>query len=149
MRGQVLSYSPETGEGLISGQDGKRYAFKGTEYRGPVLGIRAGQDVDFEAHDDGSATAVFPLAATTPVYTKSKVAAGILAIFLGGFGIHKFYLGYTTPGVILLLITLFLWWLIFPLVIVGVIVLIEGILYLTKTDEEFEEQYVRNKKLWF
>ena len=34
--------------------------------------------------------------------TKSKVAAGVLAIVTGGFGIHKFYLGYTGPGIILL-----------------------------------------------
>jgi TM2 domain-containing membrane protein YozV len=64
-------------------------------------------------------------------------------------GVHKFYLGYTTQGVILLLITLFLWWLIFPLLIVGVIVLVEGIIYLTKTDAQFDEEYVQHKKLWF
>jgi TM2 domain-containing membrane protein YozV len=34
--------------------------------------------------------------------SKSKIAAGLLGIFLGGFGIHKFYLGYTTPAVIML-----------------------------------------------
>ena len=32
---------------------------------------------------------------------KSKIAAGLLAIFLGWLGIHKFYLGYTGPGIIL------------------------------------------------
>ena len=31
MRGQILTYSPESGEGFISGADGKRYTFKGTE----------------------------------------------------------------------------------------------------------------------
>lgn len=50
---------------------------------------------------------------------------------------------------ILLLITLLLWWLIFPLMIVGVIVLVEGIIYLTKTDAQFDEEYVQHKKLWF
>lgn len=37
---------------------------------------------------------------------KSKLAAGLLGIFLGGFGVHRFYLGYTTIGVIQILVTL-------------------------------------------
>ena len=36
---------------------------------------------------------------------KSKVAAGLLGIFLGGFGVHNFYLGYTGKAVAQLLIT--------------------------------------------
>lgn len=61
MRGQILSYSPETGEGIISGQDGKRYTFRGTEYRGNVLAIRLGSEVDFDLREDGSAAGVIPL----------------------------------------------------------------------------------------
>ncbi|MDE5854996.1 MAG: NINE protein [Ruminococcus sp.] len=38
--------------------------------------------------------------------TKSKMAAGLLGIFLGAFGVHNFYLGYTTKAVIQLLMTL-------------------------------------------
>ncbi|MFZ3453490.1 NINE protein [Arthrobacter sp. 7Tela_A1] len=38
---------------------------------------------------------------------KSRLAAGLLGIFLGGLGIHRFYLGYTTIGVVQLLVTLF------------------------------------------
>lgn len=34
---------------------------------------------------------------------KSKIAAALLCFFLGGFGIHRFYLGYTTIGIIQLL----------------------------------------------
>jgi TM2 domain-containing membrane protein YozV len=37
---------------------------------------------------------------------KSKIAAGLLGIFLGGMGVHRFYLGYTTIGVIQILVTL-------------------------------------------
>lgn len=158
MRGQVLSYSPESGSGLISGSDGKRYSFKGTEYHGSVLAIRPGQEVDFEAHEDGTATAVFPVAPAytaapaAPAYagvpgTKSKVAAGLLAIFLGSFGIHKFYLGYSTAGIIMLLVTLLTCF--FGSIIMGPIALIEGIIYLTKTDAEFEEIYVRRQQQWF
>ena len=39
---------------------------------------------------------------------KDKVTAGLLALFLGGLGIHKFYLGYTTEGIIILLVQLLL-----------------------------------------
>jgi TM2 domain-containing membrane protein YozV len=81
---------------------------------------------------------------------KSKITAGLLALLLGGFGAHKFYLGYTTEAVI----TLVAVWgglilLGIPTLIMGVIVFIEGIIYLTKSDEEFEATYVNNKKGWF
>ena len=86
---------------------------------------------------------------------KSKVAAGILAILLGTLGIQKFYLGYTGPGV-LLLIASFLSVLLFVVVIgifgiiaISIVVFIEGILYLTKTDEDFHQTYVENRKDWF
>ena len=76
--------------------------------------------------------------------TKSKVAAGVLAIVLGGLGIHKFYLGLITPGILLIIITVATCGIVGP--IIG---LIEGILYLTKTDEEFHDAYVVNKRGWF
>jgi TM2 domain-containing membrane protein YozV len=36
---------------------------------------------------------------------KSKLAAGLLGIFLGGFGVHRFYLGYTSIGIIQIVVT--------------------------------------------
>lgn len=36
---------------------------------------------------------------------KSRIAAGVLGVFLGGFGIHRFYLGYTAIGVVQILVT--------------------------------------------
>ena len=65
---------------------------------------------------------------------KEKLVAGLLAIFVGGFGVHKFYLGDTKMGVLYLCF----FWTFIP-ALVG---LIEGILYLTKTDEEFQQRYV-------
>ena len=65
---------------------------------------------------------------------KDRTTAGILAILLGGLGAHHFYLGNTLRG---LLYILFVWT--FIPAIVG---LIEGILYLTKSDEEFQQKYV-------
>ena len=87
--------------------------------------------------------------------TKSNVAAGVLAILLGGLGIHKFYLGYTGPGIILLaasflsLLLLIVVIGIFGLIAIWVITLVEGILYLTKANEEFHYTYVENRKDWF
>ena len=85
---------------------------------------------------------------------KSKIAAGLLAIFLGGLGIHKFYLGYTAQGLVFLLvntiglvITIFL--LCIPNIVLGIMALVEGIIYLTKTDEEFEQTYVIGQRKWF
>lgn len=76
-----------------------------------------------------------------------KVVAGILGILLGGLGIHKFYLGYTTPGIILLAITLVTCG--FGSIVTSIIGLVEGIIYLTKSDEEFIQTYQVGKKEWF
>lgn len=53
-----------------------------------------------------------------PQSKKSRTTYALLGIFLGVFGVHNFYAGYTTWGVIQLLITLFTGWLIFPLLVV-------------------------------
>lgn len=70
-----------------------------------------------------------------------KIIAGVLAIVLGGLGIHKFILGYTQEGIIQLLIGL--------CGIGSIIGLIEGIIYLTKSDEEFYQTYQVGKRGWF
>ncbi len=72
-----------------------------------------------------------------------KMIAGILGILLGGLGVHKFYLGYTQTGIIQLVIG------VLTCGVGGIIGLIEGIIYLTKSDEEFDETYVTNQKQWF
>lgn len=79
--------------------------------------------------------------------TKEKLVAGLLAIFIGTLGIHKFYLGYTKSGIIMLLVSLFTFGV--GASVMAVISLIEGILYLTKSDAEFYQTYVQNKKEWF
>ena len=79
--------------------------------------------------------------------TKDKLVAGLLAIFLGTLGIHKFYLGYTKSGVIMLLVSLLTFGV--GATVMAVIALIEGILYLTKSDAEFYQTYVQNNKEWF
>ncbi len=79
--------------------------------------------------------------ATVPGAEK-KLAAGICGILLGGFGVHKFILGYTKEGIIQILLA-------FCCGIGGIIGLIEGIIYLTKSDEDFVNTYITNKKGWF
>ena len=76
-----------------------------------------------------------------------KIAAGICGILLGALGIHKFILGYTTEGIIMLLVTVLTLGL--GGFLMGIIGLIEGILYLTKSDEAFVSTYVTSKKGWF
>jgi TM2 domain-containing membrane protein YozV len=72
-----------------------------------------------------------------------RVLAGILAILLGSLGVHKFVLGYTKEGIIQLIIS------VVSCGILGIIPFIEGIIYLTKSDEEFIYTYQTNKKGWF
>ncbi len=76
-----------------------------------------------------------------------KIPAGICGILLGALGVHKFILGYTTEGVIMLLVTVLTCGILSP--ITALIGLIEGIIYLTKSDEEFVKLYVENKRGWF
>ena len=77
----------------------------------------------------------------------NKIAAGICGILLGALGIHKFILGFTTPGLIMLLLSILTCgYGAIPMAIIG---LIEGIIYLTKSDGEFHRIYVIEKKGWF
>lgn len=85
------------------------------------------------------------------VHTKDHVAAGLLAIFLGVFGVHKFYLGYHTTGFIMLGVTILGNLLTIGIAagVVWLIGVIEGIIYLTKSQSEFEQLYVFNKREMF
>ncbi|MEN8125572.1 MAG: TM2 domain-containing protein [Bacteroidota bacterium] len=85
--------------------------------------------------------------ALPPAEENKKLIAGILAILLGTFGIHKFVLGYQKEGMIMLLVTILTCGI--GASVLGIIGLIEGIIYLTKTDEEFYEMYQINQKTWF
>jgi TM2 domain-containing membrane protein YozV len=80
-----------------------------------------------------------------------KILAGILGIVLGAFGVHKFVLGYTTEGVIMLLVGLVGGILTCGLAtcVTSIIGIVEGIMYLTKSDEEFVRTYLQSKKGWF
>ncbi len=77
----------------------------------------------------------------------NKLAAGVCGILLGGFGIHKFILGYSQAGLIMLRASVLTCGLAAP--VMGIIGLIEGIIYLVKSDEEFVRIYVDGRKEWF
>ena len=64
---------------------------------------------------------------------KSRIAAVLLAFFLGGLGVHKFYLGETTLGILYLLFC----WTLIP----GLIAFIEAILLLVMSDDDFNQKY--------
>ncbi len=90
-----------------------------------------------------------------------KMLVGIIAIVGGilglNFGLHKFLLGYQQEGIIMLciylgalILTAITCGLGFPLLFIPMIMgVVEGIMYLTKSDEEFVQTYINNKKGWF
>ena len=110
---------------------------------------------------------------------KSKIVAALLAFFLGSLGIHKFYLGKTKAGVIHIALGVGGYVLLFigmasafagamagsggigglglvlfiigllAVAVNGVICLIETVIYLTKSDEDFNRIYAAGDKSWF
>ena len=85
-----------------------------------------------------------------PPGAEKKLAAGLCGILLGGFGVHKFILGYQNEGIIMLVT--YLVGIIFcgiPSLVMCIIGIVEGIMYLTKSDEEFVQTYIVHKKPWF
>ena len=89
--------------------------------------------------------------ANEAIRQKDHVAAGLLAIFLGMFGVHKFYLGCNNAGFIMLAVSI-----IGGIVTIGLaaaviwlIAIIEGIIYLARSQTDFERLYVLNRRDWF
>ncbi|WP_392552247.1 TM2 domain-containing protein [Orbus wheelerorum] len=73
---------------------------------------------------------------------KSKVVAGLLALFFGGLGVHKFYLGQIGLGVLYLVCTILgLFLLGIPTLIIAIVSFIEAIVYFCSSDENFDKKY--------
>src|SRR5690606_20182313 len=84
-----------------------------------------------------------------------KILVGVLAILFGQLGVHKFILGYQKEGIIMLVATVIgyitMCFIIgsFIVMATAIVGLIEGIIYLTKSDAEFYNTYQVGKKPWF
>jgi TM2 domain-containing membrane protein YozV len=144
MRGKVLSFNGSTG--LISGDDGVRYTFAAVDLQGDSAFVPSGATVDFEP-EGSTATSIYVI--SMAMGDKNKYVAAILAcplVFgLGMFGLHKFYLGRVTAGIVMLLGTI----LVIPIPVVFVVAFLETIIYLVKSDQSFYEDYVVGGKSWF
>lgn len=148
MKGKVLEFNQESRVGVISGDDDNRYQFQIQEWKGSSL-PQAGNKIDFSVNGE-NAEAIYMETSTSGGGASKKVAAALFAFFLGSFGAHKFYLGYTKQGIIMLVVFLLgLILLGLPSIVIGIIAFIEFIIYLTKSDEEFEQTYVVGRKSWF
>lgn len=149
MRGQVLGVDKRSGEGQISGEDGNRYTFTPADWsdsRGPAAGV----SVDF-APDGARALKIFhqpggvATLGTPPRVRssdKNRIVAALLALFLGALGVHRFYLGRNTSGLVMLLVSVFgIILLGIPTAIVALIAFVQFVLLLLMSDEEFERRY--------
>jgi TM2 domain-containing membrane protein YozV len=149
MRGQVLGVDTRTGDGIVTGDDGRRYSFRPKDWadRGePAVGMY----VDFESAES-RALSIFrvpaplpvqPAGATAPAAARNdrnKLIAAILAFALGPLGIHRFYLGRTGSGIVMLVLTCTL----IGLLISAPWALIDMVRYLVMSDDEFAARYAR------
>lgn len=149
MKGKVLDFNMQDSSGVISGDDGSRYNFAASEWKSTDIHPANGIEVDFDTNE-GNATAIYAQAPVQIAGEKNKIVAALLAFFLGGLGIHKFYLGCNKAGIIMLLVSIIgVFLLAIPTLVIGIIAFIEFIIYLTKSDADFDAIYVQNKKCWF
>ena len=156
MRGHIIGYSLLTETGAIAGDDGNRYALSGQEWRGDHLLPETGMYVDFDVridHETGARRAIEVFWVDPDLSSrflrqsrpKNKTKAGLFALFLGLIGVHKFYLGHNVVGIIYIILTLSIYGVLltFPASI------IDGIIYITKSDDEFDRIYVQGRRPWF
>jgi TM2 domain-containing membrane protein YozV len=159
MRGHVLGVDTRTGDGMITGEDGRRYSFRPPDWahRGePAVGLY----VDFEA-TESRALSIFPVpsAPNAPATTtrgaysapaaqmregmgdRNKLIAALLAFFFGPLGVHRFYLGRIGSGIAMVVLSC---------TVIGLLAtipwaIIDMIRYLVMSDREFAARYARDE----
>lgn len=154
MKGQILHIDAKTGDGVICTTDGQRYAFGETDLLGDGQRLALpGVAVDFQP-SGSRAAAIYPdpgaPAAAPVIGEKNRMVAGLLALFLGSLGVHKFYLGRTRAGLVMLAAWALGWMLFFvPTLVVWAISTVEAVIYMTRSDAQFHETYQLQGKDWF
>lgn len=91
------------------------------------------------------------MANLNPSHATRQLLAGYCGIIFGALGIHKFVLGYTLEGAVMVSISvagLFFAYGV-PFVIMQFVGLIEGMIYLNKSHDEFVDTYFIHKQGWF
>ncbi|WP_208440445.1 TM2 domain-containing protein [Bartonella raoultii] len=101
MKGKIIGQ--DQGDYFISGADGKRYQFANWDWSGKKP-PKVGDVVDFVCEGD-TVKSIFPIL-TEGQSSQSKVTLAIVCLFLGGLGIHRFMVGKTGTGVVMLLLTI-------------------------------------------
>jgi TM2 domain-containing membrane protein YozV len=148
MRGQVLGVDTRTGDGVVTGDDGRRYRFRPEDWAPqgePAIGLY----VDFETNGE-RALSLLPvpgapqpvmMAASRPepVNDRNRLVAALLAFFLGTLGLHRFYTGRTGSAIAMLVLSCTL----IGLLVTGPWALIDTIRYLFMSDREFAHRYAR------
>ncbi len=79
---------------------------------------------------------------------KNRIAFALFGIFLGCIGVHLFYIGKTSAGILNIVLSTIGCFLIFPPAIIHVLGIIQGVLALTMTQDEFEKRYVYSEKFY-
>lgn len=152
MKGQILHIDPRTGEGVVTGADGRRYGFAAGDLLGSGQIARPGVAVDFQPRGE-RATEIYPDPGAPQAarhYGKSRMVAGLLALFFGSVGAHKFYLGYNRAGLIMLAGSMLGWIMLFiPSILVWIVAMAEAVIYLTRSDEQFHDTYELGEREWF
>lgn len=133
----------------VESQPGSKSSYWQGTYRGPEA---SGQGGSYVSPSYGSMSSAARISyANEAIRQKDHVSAGLFAIFLGMFGVHKFYLGCNNAGFIMLAVSIIggIVTLGLAAAVIWLIAIIEGIIYLTKSQTDFERVYVLNQRDWF
>jgi len=144
MKGSILEFNIISKDGIISDEDGCCHIFNSTQWIDKSRPW-VGNDVSFIL-DAGRPNKI---RMTTKGKSK-KAGAVLLSFFFGAVGAHKFYLGYKKQGLCMLILFVFGYMLLgLPSMVIAVIAMVEFIIYLCKSDVEFERDYVLENRPWF